>query len=57
MFSLLGVRAHYKDKIVDINWIITADDTACVKAIVEEQRNKELVLDRYKRNLADTKPP
>jgi len=41
---------------LEINWHITADDKACVKAILEEQRNKELVLDRYKRNLADTKP-
>jgi hypothetical protein len=44
-------------KTMDINWHITADDKACVKAILEEQRNKELVLDRYKRNLAEIKPP
>jgi hypothetical protein len=41
---------------VDINWHITTDDKACVKAILEKQRNTELVCDRYKRNLVEPKP-
>lgn len=40
---------------MDINWHITADDKACVKAILEKQRNTELVRDRRERNLAETK--
>jgi hypothetical protein len=32
---------------VNINWQITTDDKACVKAILEKQRNAELVRDRY----------
>jgi len=41
---------------VDIEWKITAEDKACVKAIVERQRNSKLVRDRQERNLAATKP-
>ena len=40
---------------MDINWHITVDDKACVKAILEKQRNTWLVRDRYERNLAETK--
>jgi hypothetical protein len=41
---------------VEINWQITTDDKACVKAIIEKQQNTELVRDRHARNLAETKP-
>ena len=43
-------------KTMDINWQITVDDKACVEAILEKQHNTWLVRDRYKRNLAETKP-
>jgi hypothetical protein len=43
-------------KTMDINWHITADDKACVEAILEKQHNTWLVRDRYERNLAETKP-
>ena len=41
---------------MDIAWHITADDKACVEAILDKQRNAPLVLDRKKWNLAETKP-
>lgn len=40
---------------MDITWQITADDKASVKAIVDQQRNSEVVRDRYQRNLAEPK--
>lgn len=41
---------------MDIKWQITTDDKACVKAIIEKQRNTALLRDRHERNLAETKP-
>jgi hypothetical protein len=32
---------------MNIIWQITTDDKACVKAILEKQRNTELVRDRF----------
>jgi hypothetical protein len=40
---------------MDIIWHVTADDKACVKAFIDEQRNTPLVCDRYDRNLAESK--
>jgi hypothetical protein len=43
-------------KTLNIDWHITADDKACVKALLEKQRDTELVRDRLERNLAEPKP-
>lgn len=42
---------------MEINWHITTDDEAFVKAILEQQHETELVRGRYKWNLAETKEP
>src|SRR5712692_8432869 len=41
---------------VNIDWNVTADDRACVEALVEKQCKTVLVRDRYDRNLAQSKP-
>lgn len=41
---------------MNINWQVTKDDKACVEAILDRQRDSELVRDRFERNLAETKP-
>jgi hypothetical protein len=45
-----------KGEAVDIEWHVTADDKACVKALVEKQGTTKIVRDRYDRNLAESKP-